>query len=276
LLLCAAPIAAPSAAWAQPVAAASEALFRAGRDAMQHGDPATACAKFRESYRLEHALGTLLNIGVCEEALGELGNAWQQYQEVIHALPSDDERVAIANQHLVLLEPRLPRLTVHRSAVAPEDTHASIGGVELGAASFDVALPMDPGSYVIEASSPGRAARSYPVELHEGDHAQVEIEPGEPQAAAGTPAVAGTAASATGPRRILHYRNPMDPSVTSPVPMKDGMGMDYVPVYSDEVSAGGGVEGHAAVDVSPDELRLAGLQTSVARRGTLADRKSVV
>jgi len=38
-------------------------------------------------------------------------------------------------------------------------------------------------------------------------------------------------------RTILFYRNPMDPSVTSPVPRKDEMGMDYVPVYADEAEA---------------------------------------
>jgi Cu(I)/Ag(I) efflux system membrane fusion protein len=30
----------------------------------------------------------------------------------------------------------------------------------------------------------------------------------------------------------LFYRNPMNPTVTSPVPAKDNMGMDYVPVYT--------------------------------------------
>jgi len=98
----------------------------------------------------------------------------------------------------------------------------------------------------------------------------VPIESKEPKATAGPSAPAGAATGAAGARRILHYRNPMDPSVTSPVPMKDPMGMDYVPVYSDEVSAGSGVEGHASVEVNPDELRLAGLRTTVARRGTLA------
>ena len=37
-----------------------------------------------------------------------------------------------------------------------------------------------------------------------------------------------------GEREILFYRNPMDPSISSPVPRKDDMGMDYVPVYADE------------------------------------------
>jgi len=35
-------------------------------------------------------------------------------------------------------------------------------------------------------------------------------------------------------KKILYYRNPMDPSVTSSEPMKDNMGMDYVPVYEEE------------------------------------------
>jgi Cu(I)/Ag(I) efflux system membrane fusion protein len=37
-----------------------------------------------------------------------------------------------------------------------------------------------------------------------------------------------------GARKILFYRSPMDPNVTSPSPRKDEMGMDYVPVYADE------------------------------------------
>jgi Cu(I)/Ag(I) efflux system membrane fusion protein len=48
---------------------------------------------------------------------------------------------------------------------------------------------------------------------------------------------AGNQAADAGPRKILHYRNPMNPSVTSPVPMKDEMGMDYVPVYEERTAA---------------------------------------
>jgi Cu(I)/Ag(I) efflux system membrane fusion protein len=42
------------------------------------------------------------------------------------------------------------------------------------------------------------------------------------------------AAAQKGQREILFYRNPMDPTITSPVPAKDSMGMDYVPVYAEE------------------------------------------
>ncbi len=51
--------------------------------------------------------------------------------------------------------------------------------------------------------------------------------------AAGT----GQSGGGSGEREILFYRNPMDPSITSPVPRKDDMGMDYVPVYADEAEA---------------------------------------
>ena len=32
--------------------------------------------------------------------------------------------------------------------------------------------------------------------------------------------------------KVLFYRNPMNPSITSPVFRKDEMGMDYLPVYA--------------------------------------------
>ncbi len=35
-------------------------------------------------------------------------------------------------------------------------------------------------------------------------------------------------------RKVLFYRNPMNPAITSPVMMQDEMGMDYIPVYADE------------------------------------------
>ena len=42
-----------------------------------------------------------------------------------------------------------------------------------------------------------------------------------------------TAASSPSERKIIGYRSPMDPRQTSPVPRKDEMGMDYLPVYEE-------------------------------------------
>ncbi|WP_045227187.1 efflux RND transporter periplasmic adaptor subunit [Methyloterricola oryzae] len=50
----------------------------------------------------------------------------------------------------------------------------------------------------------------------------------------GTSSVGSTAAV----RKPLYYRNPMNPTVTSSVPAKDEMGMDYVPVYEADLNGG--------------------------------------
>jgi RND family efflux transporter MFP subunit len=85
-------------------------------------------------------------------------------------------------------------------------------------------------------------------------------------------------AAAPQERRVLFYRHPMNPSITSPVPAKDAMGMDYVPVYSDEAgaSAAGGPAGMARVEVGEQGRRLAGVQTAVAERQTLTSTTRAV
>jgi membrane fusion protein, copper/silver efflux system len=97
----------------------------------------------------------------------------------------------------------------------------------------------------------------------------VPIEEGK--AVATQSAAPAASAEVPGERKLLFYRNPMDPKVTSPAPMKDPMGMDYVPVYSDEVEHGAStVPGLAPIDVGVEGVRLAGVRTAVAERAALA------
>jgi len=65
--------------------------------------------------------------------------------------------------------------------------------------------------------------------------------------AAGLPACSRHSQSAA----VLYYRNPMNPSVTSSVPMKDEMGMDYIPVYANENQAAAPVPGRATIRMAP-------------------------
>lgn len=66
---------------------------------------------------------------------------------------------------------------------------------------------------------------------------------------------AGGQKGASGDKKILYYRNPMNPQVTSPVPMKDQMGMDYVPVYEEQ-----GIQVHPGVYISPEKQQLIGVK----------------
>ncbi|MDE2163153.1 MAG: efflux RND transporter periplasmic adaptor subunit [Alphaproteobacteria bacterium] len=65
--------------------------------------------------------------------------------------------------------------------------------------------------------------------------------------------------------RILYYRNPMGLADTSPVPKKDAMGMDYIPVYADQVTK---VRG--AVRLTTEKIQRAGVHTTVVMRMPLA------
>ena len=68
-------------------------------------------------------------------------------------------------------------------------------------------------------------------------------------------APAGEQKAGQGGKKILYYRNPMNPQITSPVPMKDEMGMDYVPVYAEKSP-----QAHPGVYISPQKQQLIGVK----------------
>jgi membrane fusion protein, copper/silver efflux system len=69
------------------------------------------------------------------------------------------------------------------------------------------------------------------------------------------------AAEAKPDRKIKYYRNPMGLPDTSPVPKKDSMGMDYIPVYEGEDSDDGSVR------LSPGKIQRTGAKSEpVVRR----------
>ena len=61
-------------------------------------------------------------------------------------------------------------------------------------------------------------------------------------------------------RKIKYYRNPMGLPDTSPVPKKDSMGMDYIPVYEGEDTDDGSVK------LSPGKIQRTGAKSEPATR----------
>jgi Cu(I)/Ag(I) efflux system membrane fusion protein len=71
----------------------------------------------------------------------------------------------------------------------------------------------------------------------------------------------GAATEAKPERKIKYYRNPMGLPDTSPVPKKDSMGMDYIPVYEGDDTDDGSVK------LSPGKIQRTGAKSEpVARR----------
>jgi Cu(I)/Ag(I) efflux system membrane fusion protein len=66
----------------------------------------------------------------------------------------------------------------------------------------------------------------------------------------------------------LFYRSPMDPAITSPVPAKDAMGMDYVPVYAETGSSKKDPSGTVRIDSVM--VQNIGVRTAVAKITSLS------
>jgi Cu(I)/Ag(I) efflux system membrane fusion protein len=77
----------------------------------------------------------------------------------------------------------------------------------------------------------------------------------------------GPAAMSAERKKPLFYRNPMNPEVTSPVPAKDSMGMDYIAVYADE-NAGSSPAGTVSID--PVTVQTIGVRTALAERRSIS------
>jgi len=74
--------------------------------------------------------------------------------------------------------------------------------------------------------------------------------------------------STSSERKILYYRHPHNPTVTSDKPMQDEMGMDFVPIYDD----GGG----PSVKISPVVENNMGVRTAITKKDKLWRRIDTV
>src|SRR5680860_673735 len=77
-------------------------------------------------------------------------------------------------------------------------------------------------------------------------------------------AAAEETASPEGERKVRYYRNPMGLPDTSPVPKKDSMGMDYIPVYADDMDDAG------TVSISPGKVQRSGVKTETVGKQTIS------
>jgi tetratricopeptide (TPR) repeat protein len=157
-------------------AARADALFAEGRGLMVRGEYEKACPKFAEAERLRHGVGTLLNLADCYERLGKTASAARMFQEATRAAEAaHDARAEIARDRARALEVRLVRLTIDTSRVA------GVTGLEvlrdrtpLQRESWNTAVVLDPGRYVVEVRAPGHESFTANVVLA-ADNVVLEI-----------------------------------------------------------------------------------------------------
>jgi hypothetical protein len=152
-------LAAP-AARADPAADAklahADQLFIEAR-ALLESNLLQACGKFEDSLRENPAaIGTLLNVALCDEKLGRVASAVAKFREAkTRAIEQGlGEHVRAAEQHIAALEPSVPYLAITLTERLP-DTTVLIDDHLVALDALDH-IAVDPGERVVVVSAPTR------------------------------------------------------------------------------------------------------------------------
>lgn len=137
----------------------ADRLFHEARALMTEGKYPEACRKLEESQRLDPGAGTLLNLAGCYEHLGRSASAWATYLEAASLAERAGEQdwETAARKRAGALEPTLSTLTV----VVPQQNRVrglaiERDGTKVEPAQWGIPIPVDPLTYSIVVSAPGR------------------------------------------------------------------------------------------------------------------------
>jgi hypothetical protein len=156
-------------AHAQADGAAAEQLFRDGKRLMKEGKFGEACEAFATSQKLEPSVGTLMNLADCREKNGQLASAWGLFLEVERTTRSDAASAPLgakARERAGAIEPRLSYLTIS----VPKESNVdgltiARNDTDVGEGTWNRAIPVDGGEYVVTGRAPGHEPWSTTVTI---------------------------------------------------------------------------------------------------------------
>jgi hypothetical protein len=146
---------------------------------MEAGRYPEACAKLGESYRLDAAAGTLLNLAVCHESEGRVASAWGEFRQALSDARKANraDREELAKEHIAKLEPDLPFLTiVVPDFVRVKELEILRNGVALGSGGWGTELPIDPGKVEIVTRAPGYLPKTKTITIAKRQHLSTTVE----------------------------------------------------------------------------------------------------
>ncbi len=156
----AAPVCLAPSAYADGSAALAQQLYDDAKEAMAKGELTTACQKFAESNRLDPATGgTLLNLAVCHEKMGQIATAWAEFEEAAQFARrfARPDREKLAREHIDALRPRVSLLTLNVTEDPAEPVHVAIDGVAVERPAWG-SIPLDPGDHTVEVKAAHKLA----------------------------------------------------------------------------------------------------------------------
>jgi tetratricopeptide (TPR) repeat protein len=160
---------------ADPKVDRADELFAEGK-ALLESNLLQACAKFDESLRYNPAaIGTLLNVALCDEKLGRLASAVAKFSEARDRAQEQGltQHVLAAEQHITTLEPDVPHLTIRLTESLP-DTKVLVDN-RLVLLDALTSIAMDPGERVIVVSAPDRLPYRNQLIIGKAEHKEIII-----------------------------------------------------------------------------------------------------
>jgi tetratricopeptide (TPR) repeat protein len=133
----------------------AEAAFQKGRALLAERRYREACESFERSQREDPASGTLLALAYCQELSGLIASALVNYRAAaeLAQVEGQDERRDAAMQQSKTLADRVSVLTIRVPSGIAETPglRVTLDGAELGRARFGTPIPLDGGTYRVEA-----------------------------------------------------------------------------------------------------------------------------
>ncbi|MBA3459697.1 MAG: hypothetical protein H0T46_07035 [Deltaproteobacteria bacterium] len=166
---------APQPALADDIAKA-DALFAEGR-ALMKTDLHAACAKFEESLKWNsQAIGTLLNVALCDEKLGRVASAVAKFTEARDRAREGalDEHLQAAEERLAALKGRVPFITIKLATEPLPGTRILIHDKVIALEAL-ADLPIDPGEHPLVVSAPDHVPYQTTIKIAESERREVVV-----------------------------------------------------------------------------------------------------
>ena len=154
----------------------ADKLFDEGR-ALMTSDLHAACEKFEESLKFNsQAIGTLMNVALCDEKLGRTASAVAKFSEARDRAKEGnmDVHLKAAEERLAVLIPRVPHIKIVFAVPPLPDTRVVLDDKVVAMA--DIAnIAIDPGEHPLVVSAPNHLPYQTTVRIAEGEHRDISV-----------------------------------------------------------------------------------------------------
>ncbi len=154
----------------------SDAAFEEGLKLKDAGKLDKACDKFKEALSYNpNAVGTMLNVAVCDEQTGHIASAYKRFKEARDRGREQNlgEQVKLAEQHIATLEPDMPYLAI-AFAETTDDTKLLVNDEDIPVKDAG-GIPVDPGPVTVVVTRPGHVPYEAKLTIEKKEHKAVAV-----------------------------------------------------------------------------------------------------